>query len=349
MVTNFLEGKKILLGVTGGIAAYKSAELLRLLIKEGAEVRVIMTSNAAKFVVPLTFRTLSGHDVVTDVFTADSSSGIDHIEHTDWADIFIIAPATANMIGKLASGIGDDALSTLALAFDKPFLIAPAMNSKMYKNSVVQGNISRLKTHGFNFVGPASGELACGYEDIGRMSEPAVILEEIISLSYEKDLKDKKILITAGPTMEDVDPVRFISNRSSGKMGYAIAREAARRGAEVTLISGPVSLERPEGLTCINVRSAEEMHKAVMAEVDGSHALIMAAAVADFKPAKLSKEKIKKGDASTMTLELSKAPDILAELGKGKKARLMVGFAAESENVLENTAKKLKEKKLDLI
>lgn len=349
MTTKPLDGKKVLLGVTGGIAAYKSAELLRLLIKEGAGVRVVMTSNAAKFVAPLTFRTLSGCGVVTDVFAATTPSGIDHIQLTDWADIFVIAPATANIIGKLAAGIGDDALSTLALAFDRHFLIAPAMNSKMFKNGIVRENIERLRSHGFNFVGPSSGELACGYEDIGRMSEPSAILEAVISLTYKKDLKNKKILITAGPTVEDADPVRFISNRSSGKMGYAIAKEAARRGADVTLVSGPVSLEPPSGLNLIRTRSAEEMLKAVMEQFTGSDAVIMAAAVSDFRPLHFSKEKIKKGKASTGALKLARTPDILAELGKKKENELIVGFAAESGNVVENASEKLMKKRLDLI
>lgn len=341
-----LKEKKVLLGVTGGIAAYKSAELLRLLIKEGAKVRVVMTQSAAKFVSPLTFQALSGNPVITDLFS--DVSGIDHIEHTDWADIFIVAPATANIIGKMASGIGDDPLSTMALAFDGRFLIAPAMNSKMYKNPIVQENIDRLQSHGYQFVGPEAGDLACGEEGIGRMSEPEAILDEAISLLYRKDLAGKRIIVTAGPTRENIDPVRFISNRSSGKMGYAIAGEAARRGAEVTLISGPASIRPPSGADLVKVTTSDEMYRAVLEKADGADAVIMAAAVSDYRPTESLPSKIKKGKKN-ITLDLEKTVDIIEELGKKKRGSLLVGFAAETENLIENARKKLKAKNLDLI
>ncbi len=343
-----LDGKKILLGITGGIAAYKSAELLRLLVKAGAEVRVVMTGSATKFIAPLTFHTLSGHPVVTTLFSEDLDGGIDHITLTDWANLFIIAPATANCIGKLAGGMGDDALSTMAIAFDGDFLIAPAMNSKMYRNEIVQDNLDKLKTLGFNFIGPESGDLACGYEDMGRMSEPDAISKEVVSIIGKGDLSGKTILVTAGPTREEIDPVRFISNRSSGKMGYAVAREAVRRGAKVTLISGPTAIEPPKGAEIIQVTTAEEMKKAVMKKAKGMDAVIMAAAVADYKPSKVSSKKIKKKEAKA-SLELEKTDDILAELGKKKKGALLVGFAAETDNLVKHAEKKLKEKNLDLI
>lgn len=343
-----LNNKKILLGLSGGIAAYKAVELLRLFQKEKAEVKVVMTANATRFVTPLTFRAISGFPVITDIFSAETDSGIDHIGLTDWADIFVIAPATANIISKIACGIGDDSLSTMALAFDREFLLAPAMNTKMYKNSIVQENIKKLKSLGYHFIGPESGALACRDEGAGRMSEPEQILKKTISLFSGRDLEGKKIVITAGPTIEDMDPVRFISNRSSGKMGYAIAWEAIHRGAEVTLISGPTSLDKPSDCNFINIRSSDEMHNAVMKASEGADVLIMAAAVADYRPAKKAAQKIKKKSGS-FTLELTKNVDILTEMSKKGTCKLVVGFAAETENIFENAMKKVKEKKLDLI
>jgi len=342
----YLLDKNILLGVTGCIAAYKSAEIVRLLVREGADVRVVMTQNAARFISGMTLKTLSGSPVITDLFAYES--GIEHIEQTDWADLFAIAPATANVIGKLASGIGDDALTTMALAFDRRFVIAPAMNSKMYSNPIVLGNIKALKSHGYEFTGPASGPLACGMEGKGRMSEPAEVVNAIISALYKKDLTGRHILVTAGPTREDIDPVRFIGNRSSGKMGYAIAREAARRGAFVTLISGPTSLEEPAETEVINVSNAGEMNEEVMQKADKADAVIMAAAVSDYRPAVYSSQKIKK-ESETLTLELQKTADIIKELGSRKRRNLLVGFAAETENLIENASKKLREKNLDII
>ncbi len=341
-----IKGKKILLGVTGGIAAYKSVELVRLLSRGGAEIGVVMTANATRFVTPLTFQALSGKPPITDLFS--ESSGIDHIRYTDWADIFIIAPATANIIGKAASGIGDDALSTMLLAFDGPVIMAPAMNSKMYRNPIVQDNIKRLASCGYRIVGPEPGELACGREGMGRMSEPETILEAVITALCKKDLADRKFLVTAGPTMEPIDPVRYISNRSSGKMGYALAREAARRGAEVTLVSGPTDVAPPPEVCIIKVATSEEMLKAVTDKAKGSDAVVMAAAVADYRPSKRAASKIKKSVAP-LTLQLEPTVDILKELGREKTEELLVGFAAETEDLLKHASMKLKEKNLDLI
>jgi len=344
-----LAEKKILLGITGGIAAYKGAELLRLLVKEGADVKVVMTKSAVNFVAPLTFQALSGKPVMTELFAAELDSGLDHIRFTEEADLFIVAPATANIIGKITGGIGDDALSTLALAFDGPFLIAPAMNAKMYRNPFVQENIAKLEKYGYKIAGPESGDLACGYQDAGRMSEPADILEAAISALTDKTLADKKVLVTAGPTQEDIDPVRFIGNRSSGKMGYALAREALRRGAEVILISGPVAIAPPKGVSLIKTRSAKDMHGAVNENRAGTDIMLMVAAVADFSPAMAAREKIKKGESGKMSLELQRTTDILAEMGKDKGKIFLAGFAAETENLIENATAKLKAKGLDLI
>ena len=347
-MTQLLTGKKVLLGITGGIAAYKSVELLRLLQKEGADVKVVMTANASKFVTPLTFTAISGHRVAQDIFSTRADSGISHIELTDWADLFIIAPTTANSIGKIASGIADDALSTMALAFDGPFLIAPAMNSKMYSNPIVRSNIKKLELLGFNIIGPESGDLACGYKAVGRMSEALTILDEAISLLATKDLSGKHMLVTAGPTREKIDPVRYISNRSSGKMGYAIAEELTKRGAKVCLISGPVAIAAPAVSEFISVTTSEEMYRAVMEKASGQDAFIMAAAVADYRPENVSNQKIKKDD-DKFTLKLTKTLDIARELGSKKGTALLVGFAAETENLLKNAAKKLKSKGMDLI
>ncbi len=347
-MTKQLTGKKILLGITGGIAAYKSVELLRLLQKEGADVRVVMTPSAGKFVTPLTFSAISGHAVIEDIFSTDPNSGISHIELTDWADIFIIAPATANCIGKMTSGISDNALSTMALAFDRSFLIAPAMNSKMYQNPILQANIEKLKSLGYNFIGPDSGDLACGYKAVGRMSEPSAIIDKAISLLTPGDLAGRSILITAGPTRENIDPVRYISNRSSGKMGYAIAEEAAQRGVDVILISGPTAISPPNVSEFISVTTSEEMLKAVEDKAKGKDAIIMAAAVADYRPESVAVGKIKKG-AQTLDLKLTKTPDIACQLGKTKGSSLLVGFAAETDDLIENASRKLKAKNMDLI
>jgi len=343
-----LKGKEIVLGVTGGIAAYKAVELLRLLTKAGANVHVIMTRSAEEFVTPLTFQTLSMNPVSTSIFNLISEREIGHITLADRADLFIIAPATANLVGKLAGGIADDMLTTTVMATKAPVLIAPAMNVNMYQNLLYQENEAKLKRHGYLFVEPAKGLLACGWEGEGKLQEPQVIFEEAVSALTPKDLKGEHLLVTAGPTREELDPVRYLSNYSSGKMGYAIARAARRRGAEVILVTGPTCLEVPWGVETVAVESAEEMREAVLARVDASTLIIKAAAVADFRPRLRSVEKIKKNGAP-VALDLVKNPDILGELGRIKGERVLVGFAAETEGLLENAAKKLAEKNLDLV
>lgn len=343
-----LKGKKILLGITGGIACYKSAELVRLLVKNEAIVNVVMTESATKFVTPLTFQTLSMNPVLTDTFDTAHGVEIKHVSLPQECDLFVIAPATANIISKIAGGIGDDLLTSMVLASTKPILIVPSMNNFMWENKIVQENIKKLKEHGFLIMEPSEGYLACGYEGRGRMPEPLEILEEIVCTLTPKDMLNKKILVTAGPTREAIDPVRFISNPSSGKMGYAIAREATNRGANVTLISGPVHLPAPCVNKFISVTSAEEMCDAVFREAKESDVIIMTAAVADYRPAKYSENKIKK-DSGKLNLELVKTTDILKKLGESKGKKILIGFAAETENLEENATKKLKDKNLDLI
>ena len=343
-----LKGKKVVLGVTGGIAAYKAVELLRLLTKAGANVHVIMTRGAMEFITPLTFQTLSMNPVSTSLFNLIDEREIGHISLADCADLFIIAPATANIIGKLACGIADDMLTTTVMATRAPVLIAPAMNVNMFQNPIYRENDSKLKGHGYRFVEPAIGILACGWEGEGKLQEPPVIFEEAVALLSPKDLTGEYLLVTAGPTREEVDPVRFLSNHSSGKMGYAIAKRAWRRGATVTLVSGPTCLDAPWGVETINVESAGQMREAVFSRVEASTIVIKAAAVADYRPANRSSVKIKKADAR-LTLELAKNPDILGELGRVKGNRILVGFAAETGSLLENAEKKLAEKNLDLV
>ena len=343
-----MKGKTIVFGVTGGIAAYKAVELLRLLTKAGANVHVIMTKGAMEFVTPLTFQTLSMNPVSTSLFNLLSEREIGHITLADRADLIIIAPATANIVGKLANGIADDMLSTTVMASKAPLLIAPAMNVNMYQNPAYKENEATLKGRGVLFVEPAVGLLACGWEGEGKLQEPQVIFEEALTALAIKDLAGEKVLVTAGPTREEIDPVRFISNYSSGKMGYAIARAARRRGAEVTLVSGPTSLDEPYGVAVAQVVSACEMREAVVAKALGSTIIIKAAAVADYRPALRADVKIKKTKAPK-TLELIRNPDILEELGKSKGERLLVGFAAETSDLLQNAGKKLAEKNLDMV
>ena len=344
-----LDGKNIILGVTGGIAAYKAVELLRLLTKSGASVHVIMTNAATEFVTPLTFQTLSGNPVHSGIFNLITEHEIGHISLADRADLFIIAPATANFIGKLANGIADDLLTTTAMATKAPVLIAPAMNVNMYDNPIYRENEEKLRRHGYLFTDPVSGLLACGWEGKGKMQEPALILEEALAALAMKDLAGMKILVTAGPTREEIDPVRYISNHSSGRMGYAIARAARVRGAEVTLVSGPVSICPPQGVALINIVSAEEMRCSVLAIAGKFDVIIKAAAVADYRPAARENQKIKK-KSSEESLALVKNSDILAELGKTKHTgQTLVGFAAETENLFDNASAKLKAKNLDLI
>lgn len=343
-----LNGKKIILGITGGIAAYKAIELARLFIKSGASVWPVMTKASANFITPLTLQTITGNPVARDMFDLTQESRISHIELAEKADIVVVAPATANIIGKVASGIADDLLTTVIMATRAPLLFAPAMNSNMYENKIVQANIERLKKNGCSFIGPEEGELACGYEGRGRLAP----IEDIVDAAEEclapKDLKGEKVLVTAGPTREAIDPVRFISNPSSGRMGYAIARAAKRRGAEVVLVSGPSHLNPPRGVTFIKTTTAEEIAEATMRHYPQSTVVIMAAAVSDYRPRISHRKKVKKEEAR-INIELERTQDILKELGSRKRGQFLVGFALETENMLANAKKKLKEKRLDMI
>jgi len=343
-----LKGKEIVLGVTGGIAVYKAVELLRLLVKGGAGVHVIMTRAATEFVTPLTFQTLSGNPVHLELFNLISEQEIGHISLAERADLFIVAPATANCIGKLACGIADDLLTTAIMATRAPVLIAPAMNVNMYQNPIYRENEERLKSHGYLFVPPVCGMLACGYEGEGKLQAPEVIFEEAVAALTPKRLAGERILVTAGPTLEEIDPVRFISNHSSGKMGYAMARQARLRGAQVTLVTGPTALAPPHGVSVIRVQSAKEMRDAVQGCLERIDIVIKAAAVADYRPKARFGDKVKKTQAS-LAIELEKNPDILAELGEVKGGRLLVGFAAETQDLLENATAKLTAKNLDLV
>lgn len=344
-----LKGKCVILGVTGGIAVYKAVELLRLLKKAEATVHVVMTRSACEFVTPLTFQTLSGNPVHTEMFNLITEQEIGHISLADRADLFIIAPATANFIGKLANGIADDLLTTTVMATKAPVLIAPAMNVNMYENRIYQENEAKLLRHGYLFAAPVSGYLACGWEGKGKLQEPAVIIEEAVKAVSPKDMAGLKVLVTAGPTREPIDPVRYISNHSSGRMGYAIARDAGLRGAEVTLVSGPSEIAAPAGVKLVRVESAAEMQAAVLSVAADFDVIIKAAAVADYRVAEPAGQKLKK-KSDRLTLELVKNDDILAELGKRKHERqILVGFAAETENLEANAAAKLATKNLDMI
>jgi len=343
-----LKGKQIVLGVTGGIAAYKAVELLRLLTKAGADVHVIMTRSALEFVAPLTFQTLSANPVHTELFNLIAEREIGHIALADRADLFVIAPATANVIGKIAAGIADDMLTTTVMATKAPVLLAPAMNVNMYTNPLYRDNEDRLRRYGYLFVPPENGALACGWEGEGKLAAPESIFEAVVAAMTPKDLNGQTIMITAGPTREEIDPVRFISNHSSGKMGYALAKAAQRRGARVILVSGPVNLPAPLGVELVCVESANQMQGAVMERVALCTVVIKAAAVADYCPAERSGEKIKKKSAE-MSLQLIRTPDILAGLGALEKRPLLVGFAAETGNLDEFAAKKLTDKNADII
>ncbi len=344
-----LKGKRVVLGVTAGIAAYKAAEFVRLLVKEEADVHVAMTQNAQKFIAPLTFQTLSGNPVITDLFALLEDAEIGHIALADLAELVVILPATANIIGKIANGIADDFLSTMVMATRAPVLFVPSMNVNMWENKALQKNIETLMERGYHLLEPGEGELACHWYGKGRLPELTEVVEKIEDLFSPKDLKGEQILITGGPTQEAIDPVRYITNRSSGKMGYALAKMARRRGAEVILISGPVSLPLPRSdIKLVSVRSAEEMKKAVFANLERSSVVIKAAAVSDYRPRVISERKIKKGDSDT-SLALGRTEDILGELGKRKGDRILVGFAAETEDLITNAQKKLKGKNLDFI
>jgi len=339
-----LKGKRVILGVTAGIAAYKAAEFVRLLVKEEADVHVVMTQNAQKFIAPLTFQTLSGNPVISDPFALLEDAEIGHIALADLAELVVILPATANIIGKIANGIADDFLSTMVMATRAPVLFVPSMNVNMWENKALQRNIETLLERRYHLLEPGEGELACHWYGKGRLPELTEVIEKMEDLFSPKDLRGKQILITAGPTQEAIDPVRFVTNHSSGKMGYALAQMARRRGAEVILISGPVPLPLPRrDIKFVSVRSAEEMEKAVFANLRGSSVVIMAAAVSDYRPKVISKRKIKKGDSDT-SLALERTDDILGKLGKRKGNRILVGFAAETEDLIANAQKKLKGK-----
>jgi phosphopantothenoylcysteine decarboxylase/phosphopantothenate--cysteine ligase len=343
-----LKDRKIVLGVTGGIAAFKIAELVRELVRRGAKVRVVMTDHACRFVTPLTFETLSGNPVATDLFWVPGEFEIGHIALAEFAELVVIAPATANIIGKMAAGLADDLLTTVLLATEAPVLICPAMNAKMYANKIVQENLAGLVSRGHAVLEPGYGELACRVEGRGRLAEPLEIAEEIESILTVKDLQDERILVTAGPTQEPFDPVRFISNYSSGKMGYALAMTARRRGAIVTLISGPTALNVPQGVEFVPVTTAVEMRDAVLDRLEETTVVIKAAAVADYRPAVREPEKIKKREGS-LTIRLERNPDIISEIARRKGDRILVGFAMESEHLIEHARTKLIEKGMDFI
>ncbi len=345
-----LDGKIIALGVSGGIAAYKAAELLRLFTAAGAEVFVVMSANAGRFVTPLTFEALSGHPVYHEVFDSPDAHAMRHIQAAEQADLLVVAPATAGTIGKMAGGLADDALTNLFAAYRGPVILAPAMNDGMYANPAVQDNIAKMKARGVQFVDPEHGELACGSVGQGRLADPARIFQAARNrLQARQDLKGLKLLVTAGPTQEPLDPVRYLTNPSSGKMGFAVAAQGRARGAEVVLISGPTRLDAPDGVELLPCQRASQMKELVLERFPDCDALVMVAAVGDFAPEKISKEKIKKKGTEPLVLRLMPTPDILGEVAKLKKRQVVVGFAAESENVLESAKTKLRNKDLDLI
>jgi phosphopantothenoylcysteine decarboxylase/phosphopantothenate--cysteine ligase len=345
-----LKNKEIILGVSGGIAAYKSVELLREMTKRGANVHVVMTKNAQQFVTPLTFQTLSGNPVLCDMFQLLMGSKIGHVTLADIADLIVISPATANILGKIANGIADDFLTTMVMATTVPVVFAPSMNVNMWESSFVQNNVDKLKAHGYQFVGPIAGDLACGSVGKGKLADIEEIIEKIEDIFTKKDLQGQRILITAGPTLEPIDPVRYITNRSTGKMGFALAKMARRRGAEVTLITGPHYLSLPRrDIPQIVVHSAREMHDEIKHHYEDCHIVIMTAAVADFRPQDRLEQKIAKRANGSYVLELEKNPDILKELGKKRGHHILVGFAAETSELMEYAEVKLKEKNLDLI
>lgn len=345
-----LKDKTVVIGVSGGIAVYKCLDVISRLRKLGVNVNVIMTKSATEFVAPLSFQSLSQNYVVCDMFEDPKTWDVEHISLAKKADVFLIAPATANVIGKIANGIADDMLTTTVMATKGKVLIAPAMNTNMYENPIVQRNISILKELGYNFVEPESGRLACGDTGKGKLATPETIVNEVVNLlTQNQDLKGKNIIVTAGPTMESIDPMRFISNRSTGKMGYSIAAQAINRGAEVTLISGPTNLTPPQNLKkLIRIESAEDMYNAVLNNMDENQVIIKSAAVADYKPKNYSDKKIKKTD-DDLSIELDRNKDIAYEIGKIKKDKILVGFAAETNDLIENAKGKVQKKNLDFI
>lgn len=345
-----LKDKTVVIGVSGGIAVYKTLDVVSRLRKLGVNVNVIMTKSATEFVTPLSFQSLSQNYVVCDMFEDPKTWDVEHISLAKRADVFLIAPATANVIGKIANGIADDMITTTVMATKAKVLIAPAMNTNMYENPILQRNINTLKELGYNFVEPESGRLACGDTGKGKLASPETIVDEVVKLlSKDQDLKGKSIIVTAGPTVESIDPMRYITNRSTGKMGYSIAKEAIERGADVTLITGPTNLTPPQNLKkLVKIESAKDMYEAVLENLDENDVVIKSAAVADYKPKNYSNKKIKKSD-DDLVIELDRNKDIAKEIGKIKNNKILVGFAAETNDLIENASLKIKKKNLDFI
>ena len=345
-----LKGKRIILGVSGSIAAYKIANLASALVKLHADVHVVMTKNATNFIHPITFETLTGNKCLVDTFDRNFEYSVEHVELAKSADVLMVAPATANVIGKMAHGLADDMLTTTILACQCPKIVAPAMNTRMFRNSIVQDNIKLLKCYGIEVIDPASGYLACGDTGEGKMPEPELLLQYILkALVVKKDLEGVNVLVSAGPTREAIDPVRYITNHSTGKMGYAVARAAAMRGAHVTLVSGPTEIDPPPFVEVVDVVSAEEMFKAITSRASRQDIIIKTAAVADYRPAVVATEKVKKKDGD-MSIHLERTKDILAYLGEHKReGQFLCGFSMETENMLENSITKLVKKKLDMV
>ncbi len=343
------EARRVLLGVTGGIAAYKACELASLLTKQGREVRVVMTRAAQEFVKPLTFAALTGNPVAGDMFDPAQEAAISHIDLARWAQVVVVAPATADFLARASLGLANDLLTTVLLATTAPLLLAPAMNPQMYAHPTVAEHLERLKARGARVVGPASGHTACGEEGPGRMVEPADIAQALVDLTSPQELSGIKMLVSAGPTREHLDPVRFISNPSTGRMGIEVARVAARRGAEVVLVLGPTHLEPPSQVRTVRVVSAQEMFEAVMAEAADAQVIVKAAAVSDFRPVECAPRKVKKGEPAATECRLEHTTDILAALGREKGSRILVGFAAETDELVKNAQAKLKDKNLDLL
>lgn len=346
-----LNGKTVLLCVTGGIACYKAAELASALVKQHCNVRVLMTEHATEFIAPLTFETLTGNRVATDTFDRNRQWEVEHIALADQADLVLVAPATANVLAKLAHGLADDMLTTTILACDCPKIAAPAMNTRMYENPVTQDNLALLRQYGWEILEPASGRLACGAVGKGKLPEPERLLEAVLhALSHEKDMVGQKVLVTAGPTQESLDPVRYLTNHSTGRMGYAVATAAAARGAEVTLVTGPVELQRPAYMEVVEITSAKDMFQAVTSRSGDMDIIIKAAAVADYRPQSVADNKLKKSDGEGMLLPLERTDDILAWLGSHKQpGQILCGFSMETQDMLENSQKKLRKKRVDLV
>lgn len=346
-----LKGKKIVLGVTGGIAVYKAVDLVSRLRKAGAEVRVIMTEHAQKFVTPLTFKEISGNKVATSMWDGNQEFNVEHIALANWGDVFMVVPATANIIAKMANGIADDLLSTTLLAAQMPIIVCPAMNTGMYENSITQENLQKLEAHGITVMPPAVGMLACGVSGPGRLPEPVEILAFLKNFigKREGDMQGLKVLVTAAGTREPIDPVRFVGNRSSGKMGYAVAQMAAERGAEVLLVTGPSALAIPDNVKAVKVETTQQMLEACLEAYPKVDIVIKAAAVADYRPRDVADQKIKKKTDDAMVVVMDKNPDILKELGARKQHQVLIGFAAETQNLIANATEKVNKKNLDMI